>query len=204
LRPVRESRSSKSQARATSASDTDEPRQESSPPSRRQVTVNRRALADAVNGVVVSPVVRRILADGGVEPSTISAAVREARLPDATPSAPSLTVRPKRWRRTLHVVAVWDNTWPSQPRSLRTARCHRADGASSPSSTRSVVRLAMVSPSRRDARESAAVRALAEFEFLNATFAGEQLVVHRTVNLGLVRSVADDGCWYRSSTRPRG
>ena len=39
----------------------------------------------------------------------------------------------------------------------------------------------------------AAVRALAEFEFLNATFTGEELVVHRTVNLGLVRSVADDG-----------
>jgi 2-oxoglutarate dehydrogenase E2 component (dihydrolipoamide succinyltransferase) len=34
---------------------------------------------------------------------------------------------------------------------------------------------------------------LAEFEFLNATFTGEDLVVHRTVNLGLVRSVADDG-----------
>jgi 2-oxoglutarate dehydrogenase E2 component (dihydrolipoamide succinyltransferase) len=39
----------------------------------------------------------------------------------------------------------------------------------------------------------AAVRALAEFESLNATFTGEDLVVHRTVNLGLVRAVADDG-----------
>jgi pyruvate/2-oxoglutarate dehydrogenase complex dihydrolipoamide acyltransferase (E2) component len=39
----------------------------------------------------------------------------------------------------------------------------------------------------------AAVRALAEFELLNATFTGEELVVHRTVNLGLVRSVAEDG-----------
>jgi 2-oxoglutarate dehydrogenase E2 component (dihydrolipoamide succinyltransferase) len=39
----------------------------------------------------------------------------------------------------------------------------------------------------------AAVRALAEFEFLNATFTGEDLVVHRTVNLGLVRSVSEDG-----------
>jgi 2-oxoglutarate dehydrogenase E2 component (dihydrolipoamide succinyltransferase) len=39
----------------------------------------------------------------------------------------------------------------------------------------------------------AAVRALAEFEFLNATFTGEELVVHRTVSLGLVRSVAEDG-----------
>jgi 2-oxoglutarate dehydrogenase E2 component (dihydrolipoamide succinyltransferase) len=39
----------------------------------------------------------------------------------------------------------------------------------------------------------AAVRALAEFEFLNATFQGDELVVHRTVNLGFMRHVAEDG-----------
>jgi pyruvate/2-oxoglutarate dehydrogenase complex dihydrolipoamide acyltransferase (E2) component len=39
----------------------------------------------------------------------------------------------------------------------------------------------------------AAVRALAEFEYLNASFDGEGLVVHRSVNLGFVRAVADDG-----------
>jgi 2-oxoglutarate dehydrogenase E2 component (dihydrolipoamide succinyltransferase) len=39
----------------------------------------------------------------------------------------------------------------------------------------------------------AAVRALAEFDYLNASFTGDQLVVHRSVNLGLVRAVADDG-----------
>jgi 2-oxoglutarate dehydrogenase E2 component (dihydrolipoamide succinyltransferase) len=39
----------------------------------------------------------------------------------------------------------------------------------------------------------AAVRALAEFDYLNATFQGEELVVHRTVNLGFMRHVADDG-----------
>jgi 2-oxoglutarate dehydrogenase E2 component (dihydrolipoamide succinyltransferase) len=39
----------------------------------------------------------------------------------------------------------------------------------------------------------AAVRALGEFEFLNATFTGDEFVVHRTVNLGVVRAVADDG-----------
>jgi pyruvate/2-oxoglutarate dehydrogenase complex dihydrolipoamide acyltransferase (E2) component len=39
----------------------------------------------------------------------------------------------------------------------------------------------------------AAVRALGEYEFLNATFAGEELVVHRTVNLGFVRVVENDG-----------
>ena len=39
----------------------------------------------------------------------------------------------------------------------------------------------------------AAVRALAEFEFLNATYMADELVVHRTVNLGFTRSVDDDG-----------
>jgi 2-oxoglutarate dehydrogenase E2 component (dihydrolipoamide succinyltransferase) len=39
----------------------------------------------------------------------------------------------------------------------------------------------------------AAVRALGEFTELNATFAGDELVEHRTVNLGLVRHAGDDG-----------
>jgi 2-oxoglutarate dehydrogenase E2 component (dihydrolipoamide succinyltransferase) len=39
----------------------------------------------------------------------------------------------------------------------------------------------------------AAVRALGEFEFLNATYSGDEFVVHRTVNLGVVRAIADDG-----------
>jgi pyruvate/2-oxoglutarate dehydrogenase complex dihydrolipoamide acyltransferase (E2) component len=39
----------------------------------------------------------------------------------------------------------------------------------------------------------AAVRALGEFEFLNATFTGDELIVHRTVNLGFVRVVHNDG-----------
>ncbi len=39
----------------------------------------------------------------------------------------------------------------------------------------------------------AAVRALGEFEFLNATYVGDELTQHRTVNLGMVRAVEDDG-----------
>jgi 2-oxoglutarate dehydrogenase E2 component (dihydrolipoamide succinyltransferase) len=39
----------------------------------------------------------------------------------------------------------------------------------------------------------AAVRALAEFEFLNATFANDQLTVHRTISVGFTRHVDDDG-----------
>jgi len=39
----------------------------------------------------------------------------------------------------------------------------------------------------------AAVRALGEFDFLNATVAGDDLVLHRTVNLGFVTSLQPDG-----------
>jgi 2-oxoglutarate dehydrogenase E2 component (dihydrolipoamide succinyltransferase) len=39
----------------------------------------------------------------------------------------------------------------------------------------------------------AAVRVLGEFTFLNATFAGDEVVEHRTVNLGFARHAATDG-----------
>jgi pyruvate/2-oxoglutarate dehydrogenase complex dihydrolipoamide acyltransferase (E2) component len=39
----------------------------------------------------------------------------------------------------------------------------------------------------------AAVRALAEFEFLNATFADDQLTLHRTISVGFTRHVDEDG-----------
>ena len=49
----------------------------------------------------------------------------------------------------------------------------------------------------------AAVRALASSSYLNATFAGDELVVHRSVNLGLVRAVADDGMLVPGGARRR-
>ena len=51
---------------------------------------------DVPSGVVVSPVVRRILNDGGVEPSSLQGTGPGGRLLGATPSAPWLRVRPKR------------------------------------------------------------------------------------------------------------
>lgn len=39
----------------------------------------------------------------------------------------------------------------------------------------------------------AAVRALAEFDFFNATVAGDDLIIHRTINLGFVRSLQPAG-----------
>jgi 2-oxoglutarate dehydrogenase E2 component (dihydrolipoamide succinyltransferase) len=151
---------------------------------------------DTANGVVVSPVVRRILADGGVEPSTLQGsgpggAITRRDAERAVLDGPTeeVVVALSNGRRRMgQHMAVSAQVTPHGFVAIE------ADGAV-------FAKLDAVGRSTRDGVaisdemlvSLAAVRALAEFEFLNATFTGEELVVHRTVNLGLVRSVADDG-----------
>jgi 2-oxoglutarate dehydrogenase E2 component (dihydrolipoamide succinyltransferase) len=151
---------------------------------------------DTANGVVVSPVVRRILADGGVEPSTLhgsgpGGAITRRDAERAVLDGPTeeMVVALSNGRRRMgQHMAVSAQVTPHGFVAIE------ADGAV-------FAKLDALGRSTRDGVtvsdemlvSLAAVRALAEFEFLNATFAGEELVVHRTVNLGLVRSVADDG-----------
>ena len=151
---------------------------------------------DVVNGVVVSPVVRRILADGGVEPSTLqgsgpggSITRRDAERAVLDGPTEELVVALSNGRRRMgQHMAVSSQVTPHGFVAIE------ADGAV-------FAKLDVLGRETRDGVaisdemlvSLAAVRALAEFEFLNATFTGEDLVVHRTVNLGLVRSVADDG-----------
>jgi pyruvate dehydrogenase E2 component (dihydrolipoamide acetyltransferase) len=151
---------------------------------------------EVVNGVIVSPVVRRILADGGVEPSTIR----------GTGTGGAIT------RRDAER-AVLDGPTEEFVVALTNGRRrmgqHMADSIqTSPHGFVAVevdanifATLDNVGGVTRDGfRISdemlvslAAVRALAEFEYLNASFDGERLVVHRSVNLGFMRAVADDG-----------
>ena len=151
---------------------------------------------DIVNGVVVSPVVRRILADGGVEPSTLQGsgpggAITRRDAERAVLDGPTeeVVVALSNGRRRMgQHMAVSAQVTPHGFVAIE------VDGAV-------FAKLDALGRSTRDGVavsdemlvSLAAVRALAEFEFLNATFTGEELVVHRTVNLGLVRSVADDG-----------
>lgn len=151
---------------------------------------------DVLNGVVVSPVVRRILADGGVEPSTIqgsgpggSITRRDAERAVLDGPTEEMVVAISNGRRRMgQHMAVSAQVTPHGFVAIE------ADGAV-------FAKLDSLGRATRDGVvisdemlvSLAAVRALAEFEFLNATFTGEDLVVHRTVNLGLVRSVADDG-----------
>jgi 2-oxoglutarate dehydrogenase E2 component (dihydrolipoamide succinyltransferase) len=151
---------------------------------------------DTVNGVVVSPVVRRILADGGVEPSTLQGsgpggAITRRDAEKAVLDGPTeeMVVALSNGRRRMgQHMAVSAQVTPHGFVAIE------VDGAV-------FAKLDALGRSTQDGVaitdemlvSLAAVRALAEFEYLNATFTGEELVVHRTVNLGLVRSVADDG-----------
>jgi 2-oxoglutarate dehydrogenase E2 component (dihydrolipoamide succinyltransferase) len=148
------------------------------------------------NGVVVSPVVRRILADGGVEASTLqgsgpggSITRRDAERAVLDGPTEEVVVALSNGRRRMgQHMAVSAQVTPHGFVAIETDGAVFAKLDALGRSTRDGVAITdemLVS--------LAAVRALAEFEFLNATFTGEELVVHRTVNLGLVRSVADDG-----------
>lgn len=147
-------------------------------------------------GRVLSPVVRRILFDGGVDVATVrgsgpggSVTRRDAERAVATGPVDEIVVPLSNGRRRMgqHM----SHSSQSTPHGFVALEVDGAlfgeldavgrvtrDGA--PVSDEMVVSLA-------------AVRALGEFEFLNATFNGDELVVHRTVNLGVVRAVDGDG-----------
>lgn len=148
------------------------------------------------NGVVLSPVVRRILSDGGVEAATVRGSGpggaitrRDAERAVANGPTEEVIVPMSNGRRRMgqHLsvsaqstphgfvaIEVDGEVFADLERLNRTTR----DGVAI--TDEMVVGLA-------------AVRALGEFEFLNATFMGDELIVHRTVSLGFMRHVADDG-----------
>jgi 2-oxoglutarate dehydrogenase E2 component (dihydrolipoamide succinyltransferase) len=180
----------------SSAHEVDEPSEQAPPATSPPPPPVAAKVDDAANGVVVSPVVRRILADGGVEPSTLqgsgpggSITRRDAERAVLDGPTEELVVALSNGRRRMgqHMAASAQVT----PHGFVAIE---VDGTA-------FAKLDALGRSTRDGVaisdemlvSLAAVRALAEFEVLNATFTGEDLVVHRTVNLGLVRSVADDG-----------
>ncbi len=147
-------------------------------------------------GVVVSPVVRRILSDGGVESSTVQ----------GTGPGGSITRRDAE-----RAVAKGPTEEVVVPLSNGKRRMGQHMSVSSQSTPHGFVAIevdggifAQLDKIGRVTRDGepitdemvvslAAVRALAEFESLNATYSGDEFVVHRTVNLGVLRSIADDG-----------
>ncbi|MGC2486210.1 MAG: dihydrolipoamide acetyltransferase family protein [Acidimicrobiales bacterium] len=153
-------------------------------------------LEESASGVVVSPVVRRILSDGGVEASSLrgtgpGGAITRRDAERAVAQGPSEEVvlpLSNGQRRMGQHMSVSSQSTPHGFVAVE------VDGAI-------FAELESLGRATRDGESIsdemvvalAAVRALGEFEYLNATYEGDQLTLHRTVNLGLVRSIADDG-----------
>jgi pyruvate dehydrogenase E2 component (dihydrolipoamide acetyltransferase) len=148
------------------------------------------------NGVVVSPVVRRILMDGGVEPSTVKGtgtggAITRRDAERAVAQGP-----------TEEVVVALSNGRRRMGQHMSVSMLSAPHGFVAVEVDARV--FDDVDALGRETRDGfaiteesvitiAAVRALAEFEFLNATFADDQLTVHRTISVGFTRHVEDDG-----------
>ena len=147
-------------------------------------------------GVVMSPVVRRILADGGVEPGTVrgsgpGGAITRRDAERAVMNGP-----------TDDIVVPLSNGLRRMGQHMTLSTQSTPHGYVAVEVDASIIdRLDTLGRVTRDGVPIsdevvvglAAVRALGEFEFLNATFAGDELVVHRTVNLGFMREVLRDG-----------
>jgi 2-oxoglutarate dehydrogenase E2 component (dihydrolipoamide succinyltransferase) len=151
---------------------------------------------EATSGVVVSPVVRRILNDGGVEASSLrgtgpggSITRRDAERAVAQGPTEEVVLPLSNGQRRMgqHMSVSSQGT----PHGFVAVE---VDGAIF-AKLESLGRVTRDGESISDEMvvSLAAVRALAEFEFLNATYSGDELVLHRTVNLGVIRAVADDG-----------
>ena len=147
-------------------------------------------------GVVMSPVVRRILADGEVDPSTLRGSGpggaitrRDAERAVANGPTDEVLVPLSNGRRRMgQHMALSAQTTPHGFVAIE------ADGDIF-AKLESMGRVSRDGVGVTDEMvvSLAGVRALGEFEYLNATFAGDELVVHRSVNLGFMRVVENDG-----------
>ncbi|HEY5104564.1 MAG TPA: dihydrolipoamide acetyltransferase family protein [Acidimicrobiales bacterium] len=148
------------------------------------------------NGVVVSPVVRRILSDGGVEASTLQGTGpggaitrRDAERAVAKGPTEEIVVPLSNGRRRMgQHMSVSSQSTPHGYVAIEVDGSIFGELESLGRVTRDGVAI-----SDEMVVSLAAVRALAEYEFLNATYVGDELTLHRTVNLGVVRAVDDDG-----------
>ena len=147
-------------------------------------------------GLVVSPVVRRILDGGGVDAravqgtgpgGSITRRDAEAAVANGPTDDVSIALTPGMRRMAQHMV----DSVRTSPHGFVAVEVDasvfmeldavgRATTDGTPINDEALVALA-------------AVRALAEFDFFNATVAGDDLIIHRTINLGFVRSLQPAG-----------
>lgn len=146
--------------------------------------------------VVVSPVVRRILLDGGVVPSTVRG------------TGPGGTITRRDAERAVAQGPTDDVVVPMSQGRKRMGQHMVFSAATTPHGFVAVeidatfsAKLDVLgrvttegSPITDDIVVAyAAVRALEDFPLLNASFAGEDFVEHRTINIGVARPAGRDG-----------
>lgn len=147
-------------------------------------------------GVVASPVVRRILLDGGIDPASVNG------------TGPGGSVTRRDAERAVLQGGETEAAFPVSSGRKRMAEHMVVSSQSTPHGFVAIeIDADVFAKLAKKGRESkdgititdemvvglAAVRALSDFEYLNATFQGEEIVVHRTVSLGFVRSLDEDG-----------
>jgi 2-oxoglutarate dehydrogenase E2 component (dihydrolipoamide succinyltransferase) len=147
-------------------------------------------------GVVASPVVRRILLDGGIDPASVNG------------TGPGGSITRRDAERAVLQGGETEAAFPVSSGRKRMAEHMVVSSQSTPHGFVAIeVDADIFAKLAKKGRESkdgititdemvvglAAVRALSDFEYLNATFQGEEIVVHRTVSLGFVRSLDEDG-----------
>lgn len=147
-----------------------------------------------IAGLVLSPVVRRILADGLVEASSVRG------------TGPGGAITRRDAERAVALGPTEEVVVPFTHGQRRMGQHMAASALSAPHGYVALEvdgavfdRLDEAGGVTRDGVAVvdevmvavAAVRALGEFEFLNASVDGENLVVHRSVNIGFVRAAVD-------------
>ena len=165
-------------------------------PTREPVASTPVTSQSAGPGVVASPVVRRILLDGGIDPSSVNG------------SGPGGSITRRDAERAVLQGGETEAAFPVSSGRKRMAEHMVVSAQSTPHGFVAIeVDADIFEKLAKKGRESkdgititdemvvglAAVRALSDFEYLNATFQGEEIVVHRTVSLGFVRSLDEDG-----------
>jgi pyruvate dehydrogenase E2 component (dihydrolipoamide acetyltransferase) len=167
----------------------------SSPPAAGVTPGGSSSVPGASDAAVTSPVVRRILEDANLDPAGIAG------------SGPGGTITRRDAEQAVLASPSVDEVVPLTKGRQRMAEHMSASVAVAPhafvaveADGSAIARLEALGGTTRDgiAIESstvvavAVVRALGEYELLNATMSDEGLVVHRGVNLGLVLGL-DDG-----------
>jgi len=147
-------------------------------------------------GVLASPVVRRILADGNVDPRTVrgsgaGGAITRRDAERAVANGPTDDVAVTLSNGQRRMAAHMSLSAQSTPHGFVAIEVDASifdavDAVGSVSSDGSPI-------SDEAVVALAAVRALGEFPTLNATFAGDEIVEHRAINLGFARTAERDG-----------